>query len=739
MDTSAGRVAGRHRSPVRPAFRPDRLSAAGLAAYVALLGGAVFGAHHSSLAVVASTLVVLTVPGAGVWLGVGRQRLPNPFVSVLLISLGWSVAVGMLCAYATWQSAVGQFILLGLPAIAPAVAGIVRPGSPSRRPRLAKIRNRGLVAAVAVLVAVLGACLIVAVVVGRTHSIGVYGLLPVIGPWYVASVAAGFAIVVIGLLHPARPWWPSILGIILVSGEFDTVPVAFFDNYASPWTYNHLGVVDLIARGLPLSDHTDAFQAWPGFFSVGAEIQTLSGVPPLTYANTASALFAILCALGIMAAAHRLSESRTASVVAALVFSSTMWTAQHYYAPQSLALVLATLIATELITFLRAEASPTPWRGRLGAPLRWLLRDLPAPTYLSRAGKVALMSEVTLGFAALVVVHQLSPYVVVLQVAPFVVTGWARGWWRVWLIGDAALALGWLVVQHTAVAANNVMNGANTANLASTVVGETSPEQRLASLAAHAVVVLVYGVGLIAMLRFARRPGPVLMVLPFALMPALVLAASSYGGEGVNRVWLFTAPWFGLLIGMVLARLRRLRVVAIITTSVALLAAYLASGQATNYGQYHVNKITDRDVAASYWLADKTQPGSAIVTALPFPTRISGNYPARNPLHSVNDPSLSMMPRFAGTRLDDISPERLATDLVGAFGPHYYLVVGGVMYPEAEYFRQIPPATLRRLAQRLKESTAWHAVYVNGDLSVYQPSAALAAHVLAGPPPESVW
>lgn len=707
--------------------------------YVAALACVVFGAHGSYAAVVAATLLILSVPGAGVWLALGRERLPNPFVSILLSSLGWSVAVGMFCAYATWQSDVGQFMLLSLPALATAVLGIARPVAPSRKLRLPTIKNRGLVAAVILLAAVLAGCLVAAVVVGRTRPIGVYGLLPVIGPWYVASVSAGFAIVVLGLLHPARPWWPCILGVVLVSGEFDTVPVAFFHNYASPWTYNHLGVVDLIARGLPLSDHTDAFQAWPGFFGVGAEVQTLSGVPPLTYANAASALFAILCALGILAAAHRLTGSRTASVVAALVFSSTMWTAQHYYAPQSLALVLAALIQTELITFLRAEAPPTPWRGPLGAPLRWLLRDIPAPAPLSRGCKTALMSEVTLGFAAMVVVHQLSPYAVILQVAPFVVTGWARGWWRAWLIGDAALAVGWLAVQHTALVANNVINGANTANLASTVVGDTSPEQRLASLSAHAVVVLVYGVGLIAMLRFARRPGPVLMILPFALMPALVLAASSYGGEGVNRVWLFTVPWFGLLLGMALTRLRRLRLATILATGVALLATYLASGQATNYGQYHVNDITDRDVAASYWLADQTRPGSTIVTALPFPTRISGDYAARNPLHTVNDPSLSMMSRFAGRRLDDVSPERLATDLVGAVGPHYYLVVGGVMYPEAEYFRQIEPATLRRLAQRLKESAEWHPVYVNGDISVYEPNAALVARVLAGPQPESVW
>lgn len=702
--------------------------------------------HGGSGAVGAAILLALLVPGLGVVVATDRGTLPQPVVSALLWSIGWTTAVGLACAWLQWQSPVGQVALLALPALVGSVRTLWRPTD--RRITLSWLRPESAwwwrYAVGVLLLALAVASFVTAVVRARGATIGDYGLLPALGPPFVVALLASAAMVLTGAVaddtgDAGNRAMPLLIGGLgLLGAMFTITPALLTPYFLDGWDYKHFGVVDLIARGLPLDDPTDAFQHWPGFFADSALVQSMTGVPPIGYANLAQALFLALSAYGLWVALRSLFDRRVAAVLGVLVFLSSMWAGQIYFGPQSLGFVLVTLQQAQLVLLLRSLPPPEPdGRGPRARVVRWLIRGAPGAVRLSERGRTGLTATFVVGFLATVVTHQLSPYALLLQGVPFVLLGWLRGRRMLPFLALATTPLIWLFLNRSAVAANDVLNGFSLANTHNGITWATSPQQVLASRLAHVVGATVWLAGTVAAATYARRFGRVLVAVALAFMPFALVAAGSYGGELINRLWLFTAPWFAALIGTRIAdlprtsrRLPRVRVraVTVVVAALASVAGLVASMQATDFGMFPMLEVDTEHLAAARWLDEQTPPGSTIVTAMSsFPDRISAGYAERDPLHGVNDPSLTDYDYIADQLRDGVAPDVLAREVREQFGDRAYVVFSASMERQNEYFRMLPKGRLTALADTLRRSRAWQVAYRNDEVVVLRPAAAAGA------------
>ena len=276
-----------------------------------------------------------------------------------------------------------------------------------------------------------------------------YGLLAAVGPgWFLALglLAVGFA-----LTLWARPRIPGIFGayvtglVIILHGT--TAVLYEFPRYS--WTYKHIGVVEaLIASGGHISTSLDIYNNWPGFFALGAWLSESAGVGPITYAAWAQVFFSLCAAAALMFALRGLAISERVRWTAVWLFVVADWVGQNYFAPQALAFVLALVL---IGICLRCAPQPDGGESRMD---RWLRRRRsPAPRWVARMRRLrvptgapplpglAAMSVGAVVFLAIVVSHQLTPFLVIGQViAIWLISGrlplWvpvamlmAEAWW----------------------------------------------------------------------------------------------------------------------------------------------------------------------------------------------------------------------------------------------------------------------------------------------------------------------
>ncbi|MDQ4055615.1 MAG: hypothetical protein M3237_23380 [Actinomycetota bacterium] len=679
------------------------------------------------LAVAAVVAVSVTGPGLGIALGLGRAAGPDRGVTTVLLSVCWSGAVALFCAWTTFQQPLVQYVALVAPALGGAAVAIrrdrasaQRPGLPTPARPLPRVRTG--VRAGCLLLLASASTYAISLVGTRQEPVGEYGLLPVLGPWFVAAVTLAVAAVVVACLMRPASLWLGTAGLVAVGLLFTPPRVLFDHNLLAGWAYKHLGVVDLIVQQQPLQDPRDIFQQWPGFFAVAAQVQVLSGADPLSYANFAQPLFAGMAALGLAVTVHRLFGSALTSIVATMLFLCTMWAGQFYYSPQTMSCALVMLCLAHVVTLVRALPQDRLRTGWFGRSCRWALRDLPAPQPLDPTARRVLAATVVATYLLIVVSHQITPFVLVLQLAPAAFAGWLVGRWRGGYVVLAALPVLWLLLHREVLATNTALNGFNITNAQSLVVGPSSDAQELAATAARVVAVLVLGGGALAALAYVRRFGTVLLPVMLAVMPAFVLIGGNYGGEAPYRVWLFASPWFCALIAKRVCDLARLRAVAVVVVGALSVGTFLASAQATSFGMYPFLVVSDDQVAASRWLAEETPPGSTIVhLTRMFPGRISAGYSQRNPLDTINDPALISYPQFEGDRLLRLPMAELRAEVVAEFGEDAYVVLAPSMEEETRYYGLLPEGAVLDLADGLVASPYWTVAYANREVWVFAP------------------
>jgi hypothetical protein len=543
-----------------------------------------------------------------------------------------------------------------------------------------------------------------------------YGLTAAIGVPFVAAIL----LITLGLtteLFGRTRRTVLTAGLLMVTAVLHaTVPLTYGAlEYA--WTYKHIGTVDLIRDNGHLLDNNDIYQMWPGFFATLAMPSGASGVDALAFATWSSLAFGLINMLLLAALLRQFTTNRKVIVLGVALFQICMWVDTGYFSPQ--AFVYSLMLGFWLIVtrwLMTAPPAAAEGAGLISRARAGLVRGLPMQTGHDRRTRVFAGLAATAVFAAIVMSHQLSPFLMMIPVTVLVVLGVIRP--RVLLVVWGLVVVAFVAPRMPSVAEQY---GLFDLNVAGNVTGNAkswgTDGQRFSALVARCLALSVWSFALLAVWPARRKLGAVLVPVVIGFSPFVALAGQSYGGEAIYRVFAFSLPFAALLIAGVWVKERRGVFVAVLS-GVVLAAATLASLQGLQ-GQIAVHQVPTADVKAAQYFYANAQPGSTLVLmARNFPTRLTGNYGDFNKGRTmdvalIDDPVF--INRINGAELPVIE------EYIRHLGTRdNYLVVSTQMAEYTDYFGMLPEGSTASLESALRTSTNWFPFYQGDGVAIYQ-------------------
>jgi hypothetical protein len=555
----------------------------------------------------------------------------------------------------------------------------------------------------------------------HTGNLGRYGLppaLPVV--WYLALATLICGAVIV--MWATRPLGGLIalyvLSVIVVL--YATVPaIAAVPHYA--WVYKHIGVTRAIAahHGVAFASG-DIYHRWPGFFAAAAALSQLAGIDPIAFAGWAEPFFALIDAVLVAAMARAITRDVRVVGYAALIFTLGNWIGQDYFAPQAAAYALAlALLLVAMRSFAtgrirRTLTRPMEWGARRPVPASELTLPLPWRTWVS----IVILLAID---AVTIATHQLTPYVLVLQLGALTLVGLARPRWIV--VAMAILTLAYLLPNLGYVAHNYGLF--TSLNPASNIKhGNTTPagvdfiDANAGGLLSFVLIALMLA-SAVALIR-QEAGGKALSLLVLAIAPFGILFAQNYGGEGSLRVFLFSSPWRDILIALGVATIarRRARLAAALCTS--LLLAYLFIP--AFFGAEELNIIPKDEVSASEYFYTHAPAGSVLIPAAEdFPTRVGARYTLMQPKSDV--PALigpePETHAFENRPLGAAQlPAIVAT--IHRYSRSGFIVFASTGYEYATVHALAPPGALASLEGAVATSSSFRLWYASRDAQIYE-------------------
>jgi hypothetical protein len=562
---------------------------------------------------------------------------------------------------------------------------------------------------------------VISVIRARGHNVGTYGLLPLLGIWFLAAALLTVAVLVLALRF-IRTAWPAAVGAIcLLLVEFNGTQMMLDPTPLGSPTFKHFGVVDYLVHGGALSNPYDIYQQWPGFFAAAAGLVRLSGRSSLSYANWSQLFFVALNTIVLFAIARRFAPRHPiVPYVTILLFLTANWEGGQYYSPQTLAFELSLLFQFFLLSLLELERLRWPFR-----TLRWLkitsleTRDERRITAIGRAARSAGLVAL---FGAIIITHQLSPYIVFAGVAALWILGVLRH--PLMMLSFIALLAAYLLLHLSAVEHDSVLNGFDFSN-ATGVKGFAvmSPAQAMGSNLSKVVCVGFWGATAVSGISYGRRFGVVLVPVILAVIPLSLILVSKYDGEGIFRVFLFSSPWSALVIAMRLAGLLGVpKLKWLVPLGLWAMFAALGSAQAALFGQYAFLQVPAGEIRASSYFLDHAPVNSTLVMAADdFPERVNARYVLHNATDSPNGPALDAYLQFDGNKLERMTPRALAQSVANLAKGSGYLVIAPSMEQYNQYYEIFTPGTLSSLSSRLRASIYWKVWYEDDGTVIFQP------------------
>lgn len=556
---------------------------------------------------------------------------------------------------------------------------------------------------------------VVSVVHASGKPVGSWGLLPVLGiPFYLA-MALTVVVLILALRSLRSAWLLAVIATCLLLVECNGTPFMFAATPYSSAVYKHFGVVDYIFHGGALNYPLDIYQQWPGFFAAGAALVRLSGREPFSYANWAQLFYSTFDAVVVFAIARKFSERRRiVPYITVVLFITAGWEGQFYYSPQATAFMLALLLQLFMLPLLETDRLRSPFRN-----WNWLSEPGIIEHDEHNAPRVYVFGVLAL-FLAIVVTHQLTPYMILGSL----VCLWILGVLRDTLVvaGCAFLAFGYAALHLPAVDANSLLTGFNILNGAGTEGFKVATsQQELAGFFAKTIGLGIWGITAICVLSCGRRMGRLLVPTVLAAIPLSFLLISSYDGEGIYRAFLFSSPWCAVIIAKRLADIRRAPQLRLTVVAVWALFAALGSAQSQDFGQYPINLMPASELRAEAYFLDNAPAGAQLVGAEEdFPSRENRNYVLHAGNGSANDPDLEGIPSLSGNGLRDISMQDLSQVVERYGGNDAYFVVAPSMIEDNDYYRFFTPGTLQALVKNMKASSYFSLWYENDGTYIFK-------------------
>lgn len=428
--------------------------------------------------------------------------------------------------------------------------------------------------------------------------------------------------------------WRRGSGLIVPALALTTVVVACQAvMYREPTVIpaaRHIGVAEFVIANGHLQPGKDIYQSWSGLFTSAAFTKVAAGLGSLFgYATWWAVLAAALSVLAVRAlAGHFLPERR--AWLAAVVFGLGNSLNTTFFAPQVFGVVVALTMFSLFLSLAKEQGKQ------------------PAEQLRLRVGRLLVLLALAI---ALAVVHQISPYMLILGMATLVACRLLRPWWT--LLIPLVPALWWALVnlgvlsRYVSVGAfGRLFNNLQPPQHPSTTL-EPSVVNTI-SFGVPAVALMVIGLAALLTLVTGRTRTNLALALT-AGSPVLLMLGTDYGNEGIFRVALFSLPWLATLAcrigvdnpgGRPGTRIRALGNLSAPNCAVPKSAAPRPLVALAVVAIFGVNVVgltgmdaarvlRTNDVAAVQWLEERAAPGSSVLslgTNLATPMFASGQY-----------------------------------------------------------------------------------------------------------------
>jgi hypothetical protein len=545
-------------------------------------------------------------------------------------------------------------------------------------------------------------------------QIGIWGLLASANAPFIAGLVliAGSFFLELRRAHP-RAWVLGLGLVALITAIHASVPLVYrTPEYA--WVYKHLGVIASLGHAGRVTDPNNIYQEWPVLFAAVAAISSLAHVSATSIALWSPLAFELADALLLFAVLRLLSRDRRVAWLAVFLYEGLIsWVGQDYLSPQAFGFLLWLALAFVLLRWLRAPVRPA--RRRLAQWRTPLLMWLDEPPATSRRQRTFAAVVACVIYLAIVAAHQLTPYVVLIEVGALTVLGLIRPRWLV--LALAAIAGGYLIPRYHMISSNfgGLFSGGNPLQNASGTRGtyhagaEATTAQVVRTLAAAMWLAV-----LVAIVRERRTLGRIVIPATLAFAPFVVLGVQSYGGEAIYRVYLFSAPWCALLIAQLLLQLRlptRLPLRWPVTALVCL--GVLFAGLQGLWGPVAVDSFTPAELQASQWLYSHIPQGSVIV----FPV---DDFPSLQTA-DASDYQVAIMPadpQLGASWMNEGNLREVENWITQLGSSTAYIVVSHSMSESADYYGA--PLGYDRLVHTIPTALQGSVVYRNADTVIYE-------------------
>ena len=548
----------------------------------------------------------------------------------------------------------------------------------------------------------------------RMGDLGLLQVLPVLYWAAVLLLTVGF-VVALYLRGVGRAWLAAyVLGLIAV---IHATPAVLYTNMRYAWAWKHVAVINAMIRHngpVPNAGPLAIYNQWAGFFNLNGLFLRATGLhSPLGYAAWTPPVANALLLGPLLLLYRAITRERTLIWGGAWVFYCCSWVGQDYFSPQAFAFLLYVVLLALVFREL-----PTA-RGRPDGPTA----DGPTadgPTADAGPGwTAARLAPLLLIEAVIISSHQLTPLMLVTALAALSLPRVNRRVTLPLLGAAVAMELLWgLTVARPYISANlknfsaALLSPDTNAVSGFAGVSSAAPGQVVVDWADRALSATVLLLALLSFLRrrWVRRTGLPLV----ALSPIPLLAANSYGGEMLFRVYLFALPATAFLAAALVLRPRPRPDLRLLGAFGLLLA--LLGGLFLGYdSKEEMNRFTNGEVDAARYVTS-TAPRGAVLVALT--DNVPGIYEHYED-HSLVQLGQQSRPAVALLVRDPLAGLQQALSGTQP-GIPAYLVLTRAQAAECYLTGILPADTMARLEAAVAGRPGFTTVYRNPDAVVYR-------------------
>lgn len=531
----------------------------------------------------------------------------------------------------------------------------------------------------------------------------------------------------------------AILHIVVLIFIIHGTPTFLYETPRYAWTYKHIGVTEYIQRHGEITEYIQRHRNvnpnisiyfnWPGFFALGALITKIAGFESaLNFASWAPVFFNFINIGALLLIFKAFTNNQRLIWLGIWLFYITNWVGQDYYAPQALSYFFHLVVIGVCLNWFNSVSVSSEQihrRWLVFTPLDRLVYHIVHHAYRDdNLGfqtqpwkRVGLMIIIILSFSVIASSHQLTPFMTIACISMLVAFQRCRA--RSLPILMAVIAVAWIVyvsVAYTQVQLPVILGSmGRLGNNFSTSISDLSksdPGRAFVAMTSRILSVSVWTLALLGCIRRLHRGYWDLSCLLLAVIPFLMLAAQSYGGEMLLRIYLFSLPFMIWLAAVSFHPDQSVGISWKETTVTALISGVLmACFLITYYGNERMNNFTRNELNAVEYINSVEQPNSLLIMEsfnAPIPFQ---NYENYNPIF------LTDMEEFKKNNLGN--PDVAVIAEIMKKHQNSYLLITQSQREYINLYNVIPESSLDDLERSIRQSKLFKVVFSNNDAQVF--------------------